>query len=156
MTFNVNISTPRGSSPLQRMRVLNGIAQWSAEMQPLIREALKKEAPVNKSTDRRVRPGRLRDSIRSEDKTTGTGTTVTFLTHVPYGKYVIEGTRPHDIEVKAARALYWEERGIGHFAKRVHHPGTAPNDFPERACRPLETVIQRRLAEIIREALGGS
>lgn len=156
MTFNVNIQTPRGMGPRQHMNILDGIAQWSAEMQVLVRDALKAEAPVNKSDDPRVRPGRLRDSIRSEDKTTGDGVTITFVSHVPYAKYVIDGTKAHDIEVKAARWLYWQKGGVDHFAKKVHHPEVAPNDFPERALRPLESEIKRRLTEIMRERLGGS
>lgn len=155
MTFSMNIKTPSGGGPRGRMAVLDGIAQWSAEMQPLIRDALKRQAPVNKSTDPQVRPGRLRDSIRSEDKTTAANTTVTFYSTVPYAKYVISGTKEHDIEVKAARWLHWQSHGVDYFRKKVHHPGTAPNDFPERALRPLESTIQRRLNEIMRERLGG-
>lgn len=155
MTFSMKMNIPRGTGPRGHMAVLDGIAQWSGEIQPLVRDALKKEAPVNKSTDPQVRPGRLRDSIRSEDKTTGMGVTITFVSHVPYAKWVISGTKEHDIEVKAARWLHWQSHGVDYFRKIVHHPGTAPNDFPERALRPLEDVIKRRLAEIMRERLGG-
>ena len=102
-----------------------------------------------------MKPGRLRDSIRSEDATTGMGVTITFSTGVPYARYVIDGTKAHDIEVKAARWLYWQSQGVDHFAKKVRHPGTEPNDFPERALRPLEDVIKNRLAQIMRERLGG-
>ena len=45
--------------------------------------------------------------------------------------YIIEGTRPHVIEAKRARALhfYWDKKGEEVFFKRVNHPGTAPNPF---------------------------
>jgi hypothetical protein len=37
----------------------------------------------------------------------------------------------------------------------VHHPGTKPNPFPERAIRPLLPLIQARLREITRSNMRG-
>ena len=42
-----------------------------------------------------------------------------------YGEYVLFGTSPHDIVAKNAKAL---KTPYGFFRK-VHHPGTKPNDF---------------------------
>lgn len=52
---------------------------------------------------------------------------------VPYAGYVRWGTRPHLIRARRAKALRFEIQGKEIFAKQVHHPGTKPNYFMERA-----------------------
>jgi len=41
-------------------------------------------------------------------------------------------TAPHIIEAKNAKALHWKSGGKDFFAKKVNHPGTAPNPFIRR------------------------
>jgi len=47
-----------------------------------------------------------------------------------YSSFVEFGTRPHVIEAKDKKALYW--KGADHPVKRVNHPGSAANPFMER------------------------
>jgi hypothetical protein len=50
----------------------------------------------------------------------------------PYAKYVIEGTRPHEIRSHGPWPL--RNRATGQvFGPRVHHPGTAANNFVLKA-----------------------
>jgi hypothetical protein len=49
--------------------------------------------------------------------------------------YVLDGTRPHIIRPRRAKALRFEVGGGVVFAKRVRHPGTRANDFMGRALR---------------------
>lgn len=48
-----------------------------------------------------------------------------------YAPYVISGTRPHDIYPRDKQALFWP--GARHPVAFVHHPGTKPNPFLQRA-----------------------
>jgi hypothetical protein len=82
-------------------------------------DALKAEAPA--------RSGRLRASIVT--KATGPGAIGFFS--VAYSALVVRGTRPHLILARTRRALFWA--GAGHPVRRVNHPGTRPNPFPQRA-----------------------
>lgn len=66
-------------------------------------------------------------------------------------RFVIDGTRPHEIRPKTAKALFWE--GADHPVAIVHHPGTRPNDFVKRAIDPLRPAIQDALNEALAAAL---
>lgn len=50
-----------------------------------------------------------------------------------FSVYYWRGTNPHRIVPRNKKALKWDN-GAVHFAKRVHHPGTKPHPFVERAC----------------------
>lgn len=60
-----------------------------------------------------------------------------------YAIFVHEGTGPHVIEARTAKALSWP--GADHPVKRVNHPGTQPHKFLER---PLLTMTPVYLAYI--------
>ncbi|MGA5202815.1 hypothetical protein [Streptomyces variegatus] len=53
----------------------------------------------------------------------------------PAVRFVLDGTRPHIIVPRRAKALRFQGRGGIVFAKRVRHPGTRPNDFMAEALR---------------------
>ncbi|MFJ4627194.1 hypothetical protein [Streptomyces sp. NPDC088847] len=53
----------------------------------------------------------------------------------PKVRLVLDGTRPHIIRPRRARALRFEAGGEVVFAQKVRHPGTRPNDFLARALR---------------------
>lgn len=81
---------------------------------------------------------------------------------VPYAKYVVNGTRPHYIFPRHAKALrFWDrvykqnrdargrfasgfhtEKGAVRFAKYVHHPGTDSDDFLTEAGVALKPKIE--------------
>jgi len=82
---------------------------------------------------------------------------------VPHFEWVVLGTRPHDIYPRAAvtylgstvregsgkSALFWE--GADHPVYMVHHPGTAPNDYPSRALQNVDGEIEGRLQRFLDE-----
>jgi len=57
-----------------------------------------------------------------------------------YGVYVHEGTAPHEIRPKRAKALFW--RGARHPVRSVHHPGTRAQPFLRNALTALHGRIQ--------------
>ena len=59
-----------------------------------------------------------------------------------YGVYVHEGTRPHTIVARRAKALHFN----GRFARRVRHPGTAANPFLRNALQAMSGAIQANFA----------
>lgn len=149
MSMRVTVSKPRRGL-LGPYRFKTIAAAWAAEVAPLVQRELKARAPVAKENG-----GKLRDSIRHKQVNTAGGVTLTFHTAVPYARYVLDGTRPHEIRPRTARALHWKDAGGDHFAQLVNHPGTRANRFPERAIKPLLPVIQGRFKQISVEALGG-
>lgn len=59
-----------------------------------------------------------------------------------YGFFVREGTRPHDIVARNAKALRFEMGGEIIFRFRVHHPGTKPNPYHHRVLNRLRGQVQ--------------
>ena len=53
----------------------------------------------------------------------------------PAVRYVLDGTRPHIIRPRRAKALRFDVGGRVVFAAVVHRPGTKPNPFLQRALR---------------------
>lgn len=52
--------------------------------------------------------------------------------------FVEYGTKPHVIEARPGGALHWTEGGQDFFARSVHHPGSAADDFVGRAIDEVE------------------
>jgi hypothetical protein len=147
MTFN---SGKLDDNPLRRFSWTKAAVAWSDEAGPIVREALKEKAPVGKGP----RAGRLRDAIRYQRETSGVaGVTLYFLSNTPYTPYVLHGTRAHPIAARAARSLHWVGPQGDVFRRRVNHPGTKPNPFPERAVLPLEALLRERFRAAIEEAM---
>jgi hypothetical protein len=115
----------------------------------MVRGRLKETAPVGKGP----RAGRLRDSIRYEPHLAAASGQLVFTSTAPYAGFVVRGTKAHDIPFKKPQPLLFK---VGWRTVRVvHHPGTKPNPFPERAIRPLLPLIQARLREITRSNMRG-
>lgn len=77
------------------------------------------------------RTGRLASSIRT-GTTSRTGlwqVSTSIQADTPYARFVHEGTRPHVIRPRNARALRFEISGRVIFAARVNHPGTRARPF---------------------------
>lgn len=158
MTFVMEFDAGRAAdSPFARFSWAKTATTWADEVGPLVRSALKDKAPVGKGE----RAGRLRDAIRYERATNlGEGlVTLTFASNTPYTRYVIDGTRPHLITAKAARALRWQWYGHAPgaiaFAKSVHHPGTKPNPFNERAVFPLTGMLHEKFRAAVEAGMEG-
>jgi hypothetical protein len=144
VTLTVKVTGASGS-PLSRFRWSVASAQWANQVESLVKERLRQAAPVGKGPG----AGRLKDSIKSERVAGAASVVLTFTANVPYAGFVLEGTAPHDIRPRNAQALHWTGPGGPVFARVVHHPGTRPDPFPERAIRPLEGVIQAELRSAI-------
>lgn len=151
-------------TPRQKFVWLVSAVKWADEVGPEIRSKLKEEAPVGEGPRR----GRLRDSIRYERRTHAPDVDMYFNAHTPYAKYVIDGTRAHEIYPKAARYLHFFQnvggisverfvgpRGSAARSAHVNHPGTTANKFNVRAMEAMRPKIERRFTEIMREAMGG-
>ena len=101
-----------------------------------IAEAMRTEAPV--------KTGKLRDSIRV--KVDG-DRIIIGPDGADYAVYVEYGTEPHEIRAKAGGVLVFEINGKTVFATVVHHPGTKPNPFAERAAQRFLDSLGEKAAE---------
>lgn len=63
--------------------------------------------------------------------------------------FVENGTGPHVIEAKTAKALRFEIDGEVIFAKRVNHPGTAPTFYFRRAVEEEQPRFLDRVAKAL-------
>jgi hypothetical protein len=61
----------------------------------------------------------------------------------PYVRYVVEGTRAHEIRPRVAKALRFVYQGRVVFARSVQHPGTQPNPFFARALEKARLPLRR-------------
>ena len=77
-----------------------------------------------------------------------------------YGPFVHQGTKPHIIEARIAKALRWfDADGRIHFAKRVHHPGYKGDPFLFRALDEKKDdifkIFENRVEVAVREIVKG-
>ena len=99
------------------------------EIARALQNNIKKEAPYKQ--------GRLKRSIRVDTRITDKFSIITGYYDeglAPHGDYVLFGTKPHDIRAGKGKAIPTPHG----FFKKVHHPGTKPNDFLGRGL--LNTV----------------
>ena len=87
--------------------------------------------------------GNLKDAIQWKMGTTS-GQVFANTFKAKYAYWVIDGTRPHIITPKNKKALYW--KGAEHPWALVHHPGTKPNPFFDKAVPQIERDIENRIS----------
>jgi hypothetical protein len=75
-------------------------------------------------------------------------------TDIPYATYVVSGTRPHDIYPRDRQALFWE--GARHPVGHVHHPGTKPNPFLQRALDNTTSEVEQFVMAQLEQVASGS
>jgi hypothetical protein len=79
--------------------------------------------------------------------------------NVPYIRFVVEGTRAHEIRPRFKKVLRFTAGGRVVFAMRVRHPGTKANDFFERGSQrarlPVRRVYQATNRRILVRLVGG-
>lgn len=95
-----------------------------------------------------VKRGFLRDSITRKITLNG------FVVYpaASYGKFVDQGTKPHDIFPKNARVLHWfGPGGENIFATHSHHPGTKGKFFVKQTRDAMKTVLKQLYLMIWRE-----
>ena len=67
----------------------------------------------------------------------------------PLGKFIVGGTKAHEIRPRGqGYPLRWESGGQVFYAYRVWHPGTKPNDYVSRAADRWEPESRQALARI--------
>ncbi len=72
-----------------------------------------------------------------------------------YGKFVVEGTAPHEIQSANGGVLAFMVAGKQVFTPIVHHPGTKPNPFIQKAVDKAQGKVEETFAELWLELVGG-
>jgi HK97 gp10 family phage protein len=106
------------------------------------------------------RTGNLENSIKSDllpdRKTAVVGLDKKFA---PYGNFVHDGTKPHNIPKKPkpgkSRLRWVGSGGKFRFAKQVRHPGTKPDRFITKAADNLKNMIVRNFSNAIANSFRG-
>lgn len=73
-------------------------------------------------------------------------------TSVAYALFVNEGTAPHDIYPKTARALRFTVGGRTVYAKHVHHPGTQGTHYIEQSIEQVDNRAQHFVDQALAQA----
>ncbi len=68
-----------------------------------------------------------------------------------YALFVHEGTAPHVIEPRSAKALFW--KNASHPVKRVNHPGTIANPFLRNAVDASQGQVDRFFIKAVDDTL---
>lgn len=74
-------------------------------------------------------------------------------TQDPVGLYVTGGTRAHVIAPRDKKALFWP--GARHPVREVHHPGTKPNPFMQRALDKVGPEIDQIIVDQLEVTASG-
>jgi hypothetical protein len=72
-----------------------------------------------------------------------------------YAKFVVEGTAPHEIRAPDSGVLSFMVAGKRIFTPIVHHPGTKPNPFMQKAVDEARSKVDGTFAELWLELVGG-
>jgi len=99
-----------------------------------------------------VKTGWLVNSITKQVRGRAEGVKVTVT--APYAMYVDQGTRPHMIFPRYAKALKFEVGGQTIFSKYVSHPGTAGYHFIEQTVEEAGPKLVDMAMERLMRLLG--
>lgn len=150
MTISVRVDDQL-TGRLRSFQTTRALVSFADSAGPRILTGLRQWAPYRADGKGR----HLRDSIRMERATSGTGVTVTFSSDVPQATFVIEGTRAHPIEPKAKSFLSWVgSDGNRVFTRYVNHPGTSPNPFPRHLWEYMQESVAGEFLRTIERELG--
>lgn len=90
------------------------------------------------------RNGRLKDAVQTAIGGSGMEARVYLDGNIaPYGVFIHEGIRAHDIFPKRRKALRWVDGNKFLFAKRVRFPGWDPDPFIYDALEKNQDTIRR-------------
>lgn len=139
-SININIGGRALEGEIQRIadRLPSALTQFLDDLSSDVEVLMKDESPV--------RLGDLQNSITTDSISM---TERLIWPTVEHAAFVILGTRPHWIEAHhdsylgvsiRQGFLYWP--GADHPVRRVHHPGTSPNPFPDRAADRADRFIE--------------
>jgi len=118
---------------------------------PILQRALSaSQAVLAKNTTKGTVPWRTGFLVQSFRAELTTGMLRWFPT-ASYAPFLEFGTRPHVIEAKDKKALFWP--GADHPVRKVNHPGTAANDFMGRIVNTsqseIDTTFETALSQIV-------
>jgi hypothetical protein len=100
-----------------------------------------------------ARKGKLERSIQVDVSPSGTNMRVFLDDRIaPHAAAVHNGSKPHKIEAKNKKALYFVKGGNSVFAKSVNHPGTRPDEFLFNAFHRLRRMIVNNIQHSIDKA----
>jgi len=126
-------------------------AQAPETAAPILQRALSASGAIlAKNTTKSTVPWRtgfLTQSFRAEMS----GLVLRWFPTASYAPYVEFGTKPHVIEPKDKKALYWP--GAAHPVKRVNHPGTKANDFMGRIVAASEGEINETFGTALQQVV---
>ena len=110
--------------------------QWVSYLNEILMQvALQAEGELAKEAPKDT--GTLRRSFNVKDDGI---LSKSILTNTDYWMYVVYGTAPHTIRPKKGnKMLHWKNKNGEGYAKKVEHPGTAPNNFPQRAVNKIQS-----------------
>ena len=127
MSFNVSTSFRLDQSRVRRLLRLPG---------GLVDRNLRRRVERVQSAAERLAPGTMGAGIRSSYRITFNGPVGTVTSTHPASLFVLNGTRPHRINPRRpGGVLRFTVGGRVVYARLVHHPGTAKNDFLTEALR---------------------
>lgn len=118
-------SMSQGLPPLQSRALITQVVG-------ILRRIAVEEAPI--------RDGQLRREVQERVDSPYAGAVVFQAPHAPF---VVNGTPPHTIEARPGRYLRFMVSGVTLFRRKVRHPGTKPNRFPDRAARRAQPEIEK-------------
>jgi len=72
-----------------------------------------------------------------------------------YGKFVVEGTAPHEIHAPLGGVLSFIVTGKKVFTPIVHHPGTKANPFMQKAIDEARGKVDETFAKLWLDLVGG-
>lgn len=126
MSFDVSVTIER--SRLERMLRLRG---------GIVERNLRRRTERVADRARQLAPGSMGRYITTEIGQGPRGLSGSVISNHPATVYVVNGTRPHIIRPRRAKALRFQMDGRTVFAKIVHHPGTSANNFLLRSLREV-------------------
>lgn len=139
-------------------------ARFNDRVRPGLVERMRAEAPVSKDDQHSTRTGpHLRDTIKGERHTGVGGGSLRIISDSDHARYVVHGTRAHEIPPKGAHPLvfFWERVGSvvasfgwhGSHYGYVEHPGTKADDFPRRAWEKTRGGVVSAMKQTVAEQL---
>lgn len=108
-------------NPREVQATVNAFARRDSER---VADQVITRAKILAGTRFNVQTGRYRNGFQKRPKFTARGPGWQVFNPVSYAPYLEEGTRPHIIRPKRAKALRFKVGGRTVYAKIVHHPGT--------------------------------
>jgi len=138
-------------------RLRRGHDAFFSEVERIVHEGLHQAGANAESFAAKNAPKRtgfLGRSTKHQFVRTSRGAVVRIQNAVKYARYVEDGTKPHEIVARRAKALRFQTSGGIIFRRRVRHPGTRATKFLWKATRfanqRFQTTVASRLTGLSR------